>query len=250
MRKSGLLACGVCLCLAWGLYGQGQDGEPRAILDKAIKAHGGAKKLAAIKAMQIKGKGKIYQPMEAAFTAEISVQLPDKLKLSVDLEINNMNFAFVQVFDGKKGWQGITGMIKEFDADEVKEAKEQAHVEEVESLIVLKDKSYKLSALGEAKVGDHDAVGIQVTKKGRRDVNLFFDKKTHLLLKAEYRALDPSKQEVTQEKLFLDYKDVGGLKSPGRMVVNNDGKKFLEIEITETNFMETPFDDSVFAKPS
>ena len=71
MRKIGLLACGACLLLAWGLYGQGQDGEPRAIIDRAIKAHGGAKKLAAVKAMQMKGKGKIYQPMEAAFTAEI-----------------------------------------------------------------------------------------------------------------------------------------------------------------------------------
>jgi hypothetical protein len=250
MRKIGLLACGVCLYMAWGLYGQGQDGESRAIIDKAIKAHGGAKKLEAIKAIQLKGKGKIYQPMEATFTAEISQQLPDKMKLSVDLEINNMNFAFVQVFDGKKGWQGIAGMIKELDADEVKEAREQAYVGEVETLIVLKDKSYKLSALGETKVGDQDVVGVQVTKKGKRDVNLFFDKKTHLLLKAEYRALDPNKQEVTQEKLFLDYKDVGGFKSPGRMVINNDGKKFLEIDITETTPMETPFDESVFAKPS
>jgi hypothetical protein len=250
MRKTGLLACGACLCLAWGLYGQGQDGEPRAIVDKAIQAHGGAKKLEAVKAVQIKGKGKIYQPMEAAFTAELSSQPPDKTKLSVDIEVNNMNFAFVQVFDGKKGWQGITGMIKELDADEVKEAKEQAHVGEVEGLVVLKDKSYKLSALGETKVGDNDTVGVQVTKKGKRDVNLFFDKKTHLLLKAEYRALDPNKQEVTQEKLFLNYKDVGGMKAPGRLVINNDGKKFLEIDITETNMMETPFDASVFAKPS
>jgi hypothetical protein len=249
MRKIGLLACAVCLFLAWGLYGQGQDGEPRAIIDKAIKAHGGAKKLAAIKAIQMKGKGKIYVPMEASFTAEITAQPPDKQRLSADLEINNMNFKFVQVFDGKKGWQGVAGMIKELDADEIKEAKQQAHVNEVETLIVLKDKNYKLSALGESKVGDNDVVGVQVTKKGWRDVNLFFDKKTHLLLKAEYRALDPNKQEVAQEKLFLDYKDFEGYKAPGRMVINNDGKKFLDMEITEATTMETPLDASVFVKP-
>jgi hypothetical protein len=249
MRKIGLLACAVCLFLAWGLYGQGQDGEPRAIIDKAIQAHGGAKKLAAIKAVQMKGKGKIYVPMEASFTAEITAQPPDKQRLSADLEINNMNFHFVQVFDGKKGWQGVAGMIKELDADEVKEARQQAHVGEVETLIVLKDKSYKLSSLGESKVEGKDVVGVQVTKKGWRDVNLFFDKKTHLLLKAEYRALNPEKQEVTQEKLFLDYKDVEGYKAPGRMVINNDGKKFLDMEITEATPLETPLDASVFAKP-
>jgi len=249
MRKIGLLACGVCLSLAWGLYARGQGDESRAIIDRAIKAHGGAKKLEAVKAVQIKMKGKIYQPMEAAFTGEISSQPPDKLKLSIDIEVNNMNFAFVQVFDGKKGWQSIGGMTKEVDADEVKEFKEQAHVEEVSSLVVLKDKSYKLSALGDSKVGDQDTVGVQITKKGMRDVNLYFDKKSHLLLKAEYRALDPSKQEVTQEKLFLNYKDVGGMQMPGKMVVNNDGKKFLALEIPEATPMETPFDDSVFAKP-
>ena len=28
-----------------------------------------------------------------------------------------------------------------------------------------------------------------------------------------------------------------------------DGKKFMDIDITETTPMETPFEDSVFAKP-
>jgi hypothetical protein len=251
MRKLGVLSCGVCLFLAWGLYGQGQDNESRAIIDKAIKAHGGAKKLAAVKAIQTKGKGKIYQPMEIPFTLDLSVQPPDKLKLNLNIDINNMNIPIVQVFDGKKGWASVMGMVKELEADEIKEAKNQFHVEKVTSLIALtKDKSYKLSPLGEAKVGDREAVGVQVTQKDQRDVNLYFDKKTHMLLKAEYRALDPfSKQEVAQEKLYQDYKDVGGFKTPGRLVVNNDGKKFMVIEITETTPMETPFDASVFAKP-
>jgi hypothetical protein len=250
MRKLGLLACGVCLCLAWGLYGQGQDGEPRTILDKAIKAHGGAKKLAAIKATQTKGKGKIYQPMEIPFTLDISVQPPDKIKANIDIEVNNMNISIVQVVNGKKGWVNVMGMTKELEEQEMKEAQEQFHVERVTSLITLKDKSYKLSPLGDAKVGDREAVGVQVTKKGLRDVNLFFDKKTHLLLKSEYRALEPfSKQEVTQEKIYLNYKEVGGIQSPTKMVVNNDGKKFMDIDITEMTPMETPFEDSVFAKP-
>jgi outer membrane lipoprotein-sorting protein len=249
MRKIGLLACGVCLCLAWGLYGQ--EGGPRAIIDKAIKAHGGAKKLEAIKAMHIKGKGKIVSPMELPFTLELSIQPPDKLKANIDIEVNNMTIAVVQVINGKKGWASAMGMTKELEADELKEAREQFHVEKVTSLIALKDKSYKLSALGDAKVGDREAVGVQVTKKGLRDVNLYFDKKTHLLLKSEYRAIEPfSKQEVTQEKLYLNYKAVGGIQSPTKMVVNNDGKKFMDIEITETTPMETPFEDSVFAKPS
>src|SRR5262249_42134088 len=153
------------------------------------------------------------------FTVDISTQPPDKLKATIDIEVNNMNIAIVQVINGKKGWASVMGMTKELDEQEMKEAQEQFHVERVTSLIALKDKSYKLSPLGDAKVGDREAVGVQVTKKGRRDVNLYFDKKTHMLLKSEYRAQDPfSKQEVTQEKIYLDYKAFGGIQSPTKMV--------------------------------
>jgi hypothetical protein len=252
MRKSMLLAFGVSLWLLWGLSGRAQEGdEPRALIEKAIKAHGGAAKLAAVKATQIKGKGKIHSPMEFSFTAEISSQPPDKFKLAIDAEVNGMNIPIVQVFNGKKGWQSVMGKTDKLDEKTIEEFQHQAHVEKVTDLIALKDKSYKLSPLGEMKVGDHDAVGVQVTKKDCRDVNLYFDKKTHLLVKAEYRAVEPvGKQEVQQEKLYTEYKEsAGGLKLPARLVLNNDGKKFMEIEITETTPMETPFEESVFAKP-
>ena len=39
------------------------------------------------------------------------------------------------------------------------------------------------------------------------------------------------------------------MKLPSRLVLHNDGKKYMELEITETTPMETPFEDSVFAKP-
>jgi hypothetical protein len=252
MRKSVLLALGVSLWLLWGLSGQAQEGdEARALIEKAIKAHGGAAKLAAVKATQTKGKGKIFSPMEFPFTIDLSSQPPDKFKMVLDAEINGMNIPIVQVFNGKKGWVSVMGKTMNLDEKDIQEFHQQAHVEKVTDLVSLKDKSYKLSQLGEMKVGDHDAVGVQVTKKDFRDVNLYFDKKTHLLIKAEYRAVEPiGKQEVQQEKFYYNYKaGPGGIQVPGRMVVNNDGKKFLEIEISEMTPMEQPFDDSVFSKP-
>ena len=91
---------------------------------------------------------------------------------------------------------------------------------------------------------------MQVTKKGKRDVNLYFDKKTNLLVKAEYRALDPfTLQEVAQEKLFSGYKElVPGLKMASKELINSDGKRFMDMEITELRQVER-HDDSVFARP-
>ncbi len=253
MRKSVLLAFGVSLWLLWGLSGRAQEGdESRALIEKAVKAHGGAAKLAAIKATQTKAKGKAYSPMEFTFTLDISSQPPDKAKVVVDVNIMDMNFTIVSVFNGKNGWLSLMGKTQKLEAKDIEEYQQQAHVEKVANLYpLLKDKDFKLSPLGEAKVGEHDAVGVQVTKKGFRDVNLYFDKKSHLLVKAEYRTVEPvGKQEVQQEKLYYDYKKLdSGLRMPGRLVLNNDGKKFMEIEITEITPMETPFEDSVFAKP-
>ncbi len=252
MRKSVLLAFGVSLWLLWGLSGQAQEGDDsRAVIDKAVRAHGGAAKLAAVKAIQMKAKGKVYSPMEFTFTLDVSSQMPDKAKAVVEATIMDMNITIVNVVNGKKGWTSIMGKTQKLDAKDIEDFHQQAHIEKVTGLFDLKDKSYKLSPLGEAKVGEKEAVGVQVTKKGFRDVNLYFDKKSHLLLKAEYRTVEPiGKQEVQQEKLFVEYKELpGGLKMPARLVLNNDGKRFIELEITEMTPMETPFEESVFAKP-
>jgi hypothetical protein len=242
------LALGVCLVL--GGSGRAQEDEARALVAKAIKAHGGDKALAALTAVQMKAKGKIQiMGMEIPFTAEIFSQHPDKLKAVIDINVNNMNFQVIQVVNGKKGWESLGGMTKEMDAQQLTEAIEMMHVERVASLVPLKDKSYKLSPLGEMKVEGRDAVGLQVTKQGARDVNLFFDKENHMLLKAEYRALDPNKQEVTQEKIFSEYKALpSGAKVPMKMVLNNDGKRYIDIEVTDATAVER-HEDSVFAKP-
>jgi hypothetical protein len=248
MRKVLVLGLGVGLWLSWAVGAQaGGKDEARALIDKAIKAHG-AKRLAKVKALQFKGTGKIHLDKEYAFTAEVFEQLPDKQKIVVELDFNGKNLTFTQVVNGKKGWKGITGMIQALGKEEVQEVKEQLNAEAVASLLPLKDKHYKLSLLGESKVGDHDTVGVQVTRKGFRDVNLYIDKKSHLLRKAEYRTVQDSK-EVTQEKFFHKYKKVDGLQSPTKMVLKNDGNLFMEIEISETTLHENALDDSVFAKP-
>ena len=55
-----------------------------------------------------------------------------------------------------------------------------------------------------------------------------------LLVKAVYQAYDPNtSKEVAQEQIYRDYKDQDGTKFASKSLVNQDGKKFMEIEITE-----------------
>jgi hypothetical protein len=251
MRKVLLLGLGVGLWLAWGPSARAGQDESRALIEKAIKARVGKGKFPTVKAIQVKAKGKFYGDMEGTLTVDVSVQPPDKQRAVIDIEVNNMTFTVTQVINGKKGWKRFLDKTEALSEEEMKEVAQKSHVEQVVGLLELKDKSYKLSPLGEMKVKDWDTVGVQVTKKGFRDVNLYFDKKTHVLRKAEYRAIDDlSKKEVTQEKFFLEYKDVAdGFKAPSKLEIHNDGKKAAELEVTETTLLETPLDASVFAKP-
>jgi outer membrane lipoprotein-sorting protein len=220
----------------------------RAVIDKAIKAHGGADNLKKFPASVIKSKGTYYGMGEGIeYTQEISIQHPGQMRVEVDAN----NFKFVQVFDKNKGWRKIgDGDAEKMSKEEVAEAQEQMYAGGLTHLVVLQDKSYKLAPLGEIKVGDRAAIGVRVEHEGHRPVSMYFDKDKGLLLKVETNGKDTQNdnKEFTAEELFSEYKKVDGLMVAHKVTINRDGKKYLEYEITEYKPSEK-LDDSVFAKP-
>jgi hypothetical protein len=225
------------------------DDATQAIIDKAIKAHGGATKLTEKKATQTKSKGSLELGGGIEFTQEVSLH-GGKLKEAMHLQVAGNQVNVTTVFDGTKGWMKVNDeATKDLDGKILDEVKEAAYVARLTRLVFLKDKSIELSPLGEVKVNDRPAVGVKVTSKGHRDLNLLFDKATGLLAKAERRVVDiMSGNEVTEERIIKEYQDVDGMKIPKAVLVNRDGKKFLELEVTEAKFPDS-LDDSEFAKP-
>jgi hypothetical protein len=245
---SGLLICGLWLGLALSIPGQGKDAT-RALVEKAIKAHGGTDKLNKAEASHVKMTGTLDFLQGAKFASDTFIQ-PGKFKIVIEATINNMNFTITQVYDGKALWVNVMNKTMEIkDAEILKAIEENKHGERLSRLVGLLDKGVELSPLGEIKIDGNDAVGVRASAKGHKDVNLYFDKKTHLLVKAEARAVDPlTKKETTQESIFSDYHPVDGLQTARRMVVSQDGKRSMTLEVTSTRYVER-HDDSVFAKP-
>lgn len=221
--------------------------SPKDLLERAYKAQGGYEKIAKLKATLVKGKGIIYLPVaEVSFTSEGASQFPDKFKSTLQFEINGMKVTQVQTLLGDKVTITINGNPQELDDNMKKEIKEQVYVEHVTSLIPLRESSFTLTALGESKVDGKPALGVKVASKGHRDVTIYFDKDTALILKAAYQAYDPlTMKEVAQEQFYRDYKDQAGIKYPTKSLVNQDGKKFMEIEVTDYKALEK-LDDSAF----
>jgi len=229
-----------------------EDAKLRELVERAIKASGGADNLSKYQASVTKQKGKFHGLGDALeSTTETSVQLPDRLRAEVHFKANGQEITFVQVFAADKGWIKIGNMTEEMNKEMLAEAKEQMHATViVTQLVCLKDKDYKLSPLGEGKVGSRPAIGVRVERKGYRDVNLFFDKDKSLLLKMETRGKDVMQggQEYTSTTLYDDYKKVEGIMVPHKVTVERDGKPYVEAEVIKVEIVEK-LDNHLFAKP-
>jgi hypothetical protein len=184
------------------------------------------------------------------YTGENSVQLPNRIRTEVEVDVNGQKFKFVQVVDGDKGWMKLGDNTEDLNKDMLAEAKEQMNVAQISHLTVLTDKDYKLSTLGESKVGDRPAVGVRVEHKGFRDVNLYLDKENGQILKTETRGKDLMQdgKEYTAETFYDDYKMVDGVLVAHKILIKRDGNKYVEAELTEVKVSEK-LDDGVFAKP-
>jgi hypothetical protein len=227
--------------LAWAMPVQADDqADPRAIIDRAIKASGGEEMLAKNKAQTWNETGTFYGMGDGLpFKGAYASQPPSQFKMAIEN-------VFTIVVNGDKGWMNDT----EMNAEQLAEFKENNYAGWVSSLLPLKDKEFTLTAIEETKVGNEPAVGVKVSHAGHRDVKLYFDKKTGLLVKVVMRAKaeDLGGKEVDQESELREYKDMNGIKVPMKVVILRDGKRYVEAEVTDWKGSEK-LPDSTFAKP-
>jgi hypothetical protein len=242
----------VCVTLCSFSAAQADDqAECKPILEKAIKAMGGAAKLdkLTIGTWKAKTTGKDNGAgVEIALLSEGTWQGRDQIRLDAEVQVGGKSEKAVLVINGEKGW--IKGGDKTDDAPKeiMLFIKNFAYAMRMPQLLTqLQGKEFQLSSLGEIKIDNVEAVGLKVAHKDYKDVSVFFDKKEGVPIKAEITVTDPHSKELTVECLFGDYKDFEGVKLPGKITLHVDGKEFV-IELSEIKASEK-LDDSVFGKP-
>lgn len=219
-----------------------EDAKMREIVARAIKAHGGDN-MEKLKGSISKTRGKL---LDLDYTSETELQLPDRLRTVAESKLGK----FVQVLNADKGWIKLGDLGRECVKEEMDELREQLNARQIARLSVLSDPDYKLSPLGEEKIDDRTVIGMRVEHKGYRDISLYFDKETNLLVKMETRIKDPLRggEEIAAETLYNDYKNVDGVMTAHKVTIKWDGKVYIEDEVTEMKYAEK-IDDSVFEKP-
>jgi hypothetical protein len=228
------------------------DDDAKKIIQETVKACGGAEVLAKHHGKGVIQKGKLHASaggMDLDGALDVSSQ-GGKFRRTVKLSIMGTDITQTTVFNGQTMWIDTNGMLTTVDdKDQIALIKESLYGEEALGQVMLGESGFKLSVIGDDKVGDTPVVGIRISKEGHKDVSVYFDKKTHLVKKIVSRGLDfQTQMEVESERIVEGYKEFDGQMRPIKVTVNQDGKKTAEIEVTGVEYVDK-FDDDVFAKP-
>jgi outer membrane lipoprotein-sorting protein len=225
-----------CLALALiAIPARADEADARKAVEAGIKAAGASSKKNPV--VTWKGKGKFYGMGSAIdYMGTWTEQLPDKKRM----EIEN---AFTLVVNGDKGWFNDQEMSKE----QLEEQKEDMYADWVMRLTPLTNKDFTLSSLGESKVGDKPVVGVKVSHKGHRDVNLYFDKNSHLLAKMEH-TLKQMGNDAKFEAIITDWATINGVKVPSKMTIKRNGDVYVEGEMSDYKILDKA-PDKAFEKP-
>jgi hypothetical protein len=241
--------------LALAILAAGAPGQPspQQIIDRAIQAQGGADLLRKYPAMTMKSRGKFFAGDKAIpTTQEWTAEGNDRLKSILETTINGRPLKLIEVINGNRGWLKIGDMeTLPLKKDRLQEERAEMYAGWVGTRLPLReDKGFKLTSLGEVQVDGQPALGVKVEREGQRDVRLYFDRKSGLLVKSSFliRDLDAKGKEMVQDTFFHDYKAFQGLQQATRTVITRDGKRYIEVEATEVRPLEH-LEDSTFARP-
>jgi hypothetical protein len=222
------------------------EADPKAIIDKAIKALGGEDKLGKVESFSWKSKGTISfngneNETDGLFTA--------KGLTHYRRESKNDQFHVVVVLAGDKGWRKFGDDPMELDENGLANEKRNLYLQVIPiTLVAAKGNGFKLAAAGEEKVADKPAAGVKITAPDGKDFTLYFDKESGLPVKMVATVAGFQGQDYTQETLFSDYKDFGGIKKATKVIVKRDGETFITQELTEFKVLDKVEPDT-FTEP-
>lgn len=216
----------------------------RQLLTEAVKAKGGAAKLAAIKSLRMMATGTTtIQGQNLPVEIERVFVVPDKMRIDATLA---KQFKVIVGVDGKAGWQQAptqTGQsqLTSFTGQDMLQAQFEAWREPELLLLKATDKDAKLAAQPDESIDGKPHAVIKLTSPMGPEVSLFVDKKTKLLSRIAFS------DQGNQVEDYSDYKDVGGIKVAHKRKSTTQGR-VTQLDIQKVEW-DPKVDNAIFAKP-
>jgi hypothetical protein len=240
------VAVGAVLLLAGAARAQE---APRALIERAIQAHGGRARLEKARADHVVLKGKLLVGVsQVPFASATTVQLPGQYRSVVRVQAAGKNHTVVHLLDGDKAAVHVDGREQPAAAHREQLRQALALDRAMRLVPLLTDPQYQLHALPETTVEGRPALGVRVVVGGQREVRLYFDRSTALLVKTEHWLDGPNGTRARHEGLYSDHRDVGGYLRAGKVKALRDGAVVLEAELVEAKVFDR-IEPSYFSKP-
>ena len=230
---------------------ESSEKQAREILDAALAAKGGKKRLAALDSFFWSGTAQLSQQqgtMKAAVTKRYKA--PGRLRL--DMDITSAGVKLVTVMAGNSGWaQQITkqgARSIDFPAAEVEAGK--AQIWRDQDLVLLRHLEDKASValVDEMTIDKRPTWAVRITSPGAKySVILLIDKGSKLLTGMTYQERAPNGQLLQTEERYDKYKKVDGLQ-----IAHERTTRSAQIDLTTTLTkveINKPIDDKLFVKP-
>lgn len=201
-----------------------KDITAQGVVDTYLKAIGGKDKLATVASTFTTAKASANG---AELTLIAKVTSKNQTLTNVLFAGNSVN---KNVFDGTKGYAMAQGQKIEFNADQIKEAKENSH-----PFPELKNKAVAVEGIEPYDNGKAYKVKMSDKKTS------FFDTKTGLKTK-DVVVQEQGGQKFTTEVNYSNYKDVNGIKFPFTMTISF-GPQNIDFNVSEVKINEGVSDE-------
>jgi HEAT repeat protein len=183
--------------------------NPRALVERAVKALGGLDRITQVKAVHRQARA-FYTQDKETITSEVFSQSPDRVKIIQRTKDPDNPETRILALTGDKGWISMGGFVQDIDPQMLARLKRARHADRVAGLVALlrdKEKRYTLSALGETEIRGKPALCVKVTSQGQPDISLYFDKASGFLVKTVQRVADPlTNRDGLDEWYYSDYR--------------------------------------------
>lgn len=209
--------------------------DPRAVIEQAVKAAGGLETLTKHPGARIKMKGVYFlQGKEAPFQGQSIYLMPDRVRSSLEMTIQNVPRSIVQILNGNKGELFVSGVAQQVTDPQLQEMRMAVHSQNVARLVpLLSDRKFTLASAGDKTVDGEKLIGVRVTAPGYKDVTLYFSEQTHLLAVIERPGFDSNGKPAAQVDHYSDYRDAQGQKYASKLRSTQGGKVLLQSEVIE-----------------
>ena len=176
VRQLGLV--GIALLGLTGFVCAGDRETALALIDQAIKAHGGEAALTKAQTVVRTVSGTLSLGGEVRFTGETTLSLPGRAKQTVQLDKAGQ---VIIVLNGDRGWRSAGGAVNEVTKEGLDELREEVYIEWLATLLPLKKDGFDLTPLPDKMVDGQPTAVLKVATRGHFDARLYFDKASNLL---------------------------------------------------------------------